>query len=101
MSTLTNLQGVQHIDHLIKGGKSTHKYLYIDEELEDMSIFTEKGREEKVLYAIWRICTTLHFAFCVNLNDLNFVVSYFTYFPFCIFISLVRQIFEWKTAVWS
>ena len=42
---------------------------------------------------IWRICS-LHFAFCINLNDLNFVVSYFTYFPFCIFFSLVQQIFE-------
>ena len=78
MSTLTILQGVQHIDHLIKGGKSTHKYLYINEELENMCIFPEKEREEKVLCAIWRFCTTLHFAFCINLNDLNFVVSYFT-----------------------
>ena len=42
---------------------------------------------------MWKICT-LHFAFCINLNDLNFVVSYFTYFPFCIFFSLVQQIFE-------
>ena len=62
MSTLTILQGVQHIDHLIKGGKSTHKYLYIDEELENMCIFPEKEREEKVLYHMENL---YHPAFCL------------------------------------
>ena len=54
----------------------------------------KKKRKYYVPYMeMWKICT-LHFAFCINLNDLNFVVSYFTYFPFCIFFSLVQQIFE-------
>ena len=45
----------------------------------------KEKRKYYVPYAdIWRICT-LHFACCINLNDLDFVVSYFTYFPFCIF----------------
>ena len=61
----------------------------------------EKGRESTMCYMeMWRIFT-LHFAFCINLNDFNFVVSYFTYFPFCIFFSLVRQFFERKTAGWT
>ena len=54
-STLTNLQGVQHMDHLNREGRFTHNDLYIDEELKDMCIFLEKEkRRESTMCLIWR-----------------------------------------------
>ena len=83
-STLTNLQGVQHIDHLIKGGRSTHKDLYIDEEWKDMCILLEKKKEEKVLCAIYGDVENLYPAFCL--------LHQFEWLKFCCFLFYIFSI---------
>ena len=84
MSTSTNLEGIQHIDHLIKGGGSTQKDLYINEEWKDMCIFPEKKSEEKVLCAICRYMENLYPAFCL--------LHQFEWLRFCCFLFYIFSI---------
>ena len=101
MSTSTNLEGIQHIDHLIKGGESTQKDLYIDEEWKDMCIFPEKKREEKVLCAICRYMENLYPAFCL--------LHQFEWLRFCCFLFYIFSILHifqsgpanlWRESCW-